>query len=374
MNLKYWTVIGLLATAIVAVILPLYAFAESGRMAEAEATLLHESVRQGEVIYAENCVVCHGTTGEGISTYPNLDNDGVRQMAYKDLYKVIDRGRYGTAMAPWGVDEGGVLNKMAIDQLVAMLQHGDWSAVAQTVDHLGLAPPTVITVEISEEQLRSLATLPHGEIITAGLPLYAANCTGCHGAQAEGTGVAPALNDADLLSRRTDEDLQQAIANGVSGTLMAGWSTTLTQADIDNLVGLIRYFNEIPADAIPQPELPPIATNDAEVIAAGAQLYDIACAQCHGSEGQGTPMAPALNTQSFLTATNDQAIKAIIANGVPDTRMPAWGGRLGDAQLNALVSFLRSWEPTAPAVADPALGDNTRQQGQGLGPPWLRGN
>lgn len=62
-------------------------------------------------------------------------------------------------------------------------------------------------------------------------------------------------------------------------------------------------------------------------------------------------MAPALNVQSFLTQTNNQAIKAIISQGVPNTRMPAWGGRLSDDELNALVSFIRSWEPTAPAVA-----------------------
>jgi cbb3-type cytochrome c oxidase subunit III len=382
MTLKHWTIIGLLATVVLTIILPLYALAEADRMASAQTQLLYDAVERGEQTYAQNCVVCHGAAGEGISTYPSLDNEGVRQMAYEDLFKVIDRGRYGTAMAAWGVNEGGVLNDMEVDQLVALLQHGDWTSTAQTVNELGLAPPPVITVEITEEQLAELASLPHGEVIAAALPVYAANCTGCHGAQGEGTGVAPALNDPELRSNRTDEELRRAIENGVTGTLMAGWGNTLPPADIDNLIGLIRYFDEIPAGAIPQPELPPIASTDAEVIAAGEQLYNVACAQCHGSAGQGSPMAPALNVQSFLTETNDQAIKAIVANGVPDTRMPAWGGRLNDTELNALVSFLRSWEATAPAVADPARagdqggfvpGSGTgKGGGQGLGPPWLR--
>lgn len=35
--------------------------------------------------------------------------------------------------------------------------------------------------------------------------------------------------------------------------------------------------------------------------------------------------------------------------------MPAWGGRLSDADLNALVAFLRSLEATAPVIgASPA--------------------
>ncbi len=182
--------------------------------------------------------------------------------------------------------------------------------------------------------------------------------------------ASPALNDAALRAQRTDAELARTIATGVPATLMAGWGKTLPQSDLDNLVGLIRHFDEIPAGAIPQPELPPIASTDAEVIAAGGQLYNIACAQCHGPTGQGSQMAPALNVQSFLTTT-DPAIKAIIANGVPNTRMPAWGGRLSDSQLNSLVSFLRSWVATAPAVAAPARGGPGAGGRGGKTPAWL---
>ncbi len=367
MTLKQWSLIGVIATAVLAVALPAYALTESGRLNRAQTELQRASIKKGEVIYAQNCVVCHGVNGAGIGNYPNLTNTGVQQMAYPDLFKVIERGRYGTAMAAWGVTEGGVLNRMEIDQLIAMIQHGDWAGTAATVNKLGLAPPTAITVEVSAALLAQVAALPHGNVISAALPVYAANCTGCHGAQGEGTGVAPALNTPALRQKRADTELNRIITTGVPGTLMAGWSHTLAANDINNLVGLIRYFDEIPAGAMPQPNLPPIASTNAEIIAAGQKLFSTACAQCHGPSGQGTPMAPALNAQSFLSATGDQAIKAIIANGVPNTRMPAWGGRLSDAQLNALVSFLRSWEATAPAVAQPVSGG-----GQGLGPPWLR--
>jgi cbb3-type cytochrome c oxidase subunit III len=371
MTLKHWTIIGVIATAILAIALPMYAMAETNRMAGAKNTLLTESIKEGEVSYAENCVVCHGIDGNGIGTYPSLNNEGVAQMEHADIFKTIERGRFGTAMAPWSVEEGGVLNKMQIDQLIAMIQSGSWDSTAQTVTKLGLAPPTVISVEISAETLANLAALPHGEVIAAALPIFAANCTGCHGAQGEGTAIAPALNDPTIRAQRTDEVLNRTIVNGVPATLMAGWGKTLPQSDIDNLVGLIRYFDEIPAGAIPQPELPPIASTDAEVIAAGGKLFSIACAQCHGPQGQGTQMAPALNVQSLLTTTNDQALKAIISNGVPNTRMPAWGGRLNDTQLNSIISFLRSWEATAPAVAQPALGGQGTGQPAGRTPPWM---
>lgn len=367
--MRMWTITGLVATAIVAFLLPIYAFNEANRMSASQADLLAGAIVQGEKIYAQNCVVCHGAAGEGISAYPGLSNEGVRTMDYEAIYKVIERGRHNTAMAPWGVEEGGVLNSMQIDQLIAMIQYGDWDRTGQTVERLGLTPPTVISVEISDDILAELAGLPHGDVIATALPVYAANCTGCHGAAGEGTTIAPALNSPDLRSQQTDAELDRIITNGLPGTLMAGWNQALTAVDISNLVGLIRYWDEIPPGLIPQPELPPIASTDAEVIAAGQQLFSLACSNCHGSGGQGTPMAPALNVQSFLTGTNDQAIKAIISQGVPDTRMPAWGGRLSDEELNALVSFIRAWEPNAPAIAQPAGGG-----GQGLGPPWMRGN
>ena len=372
--MRKWTITGFIATVIIAAALPMYAFSEADRMAGAEAELLTESIKQGQIVYAENCVVCHGADGQGISAYPGLANEGVSTMAYDDIFKVIERGRYNTAMAAWSVKEGGVLNDMQLDQLIAMIQQGDWADTAHTVARLGLAPPTVINIEISDEILAELADLPHGELLVKALPVYAANCTGCHGAAGEGTAIAPALNDATLRQERTDAELQRIITSGVPGTLMAGWNQALTEPDLTNLVALIRYWEEIPIDLIPQPELPPIASTDAGVIAAGEKLYTIACSNCHGSDGQGTRMAPALNTQSFLAETNDQAIKAIISQGVPDTRMPAWGGRLTDEQLNSLVSFMRAWEPTAPAVAQPAQGGGKQGQGQGLGPPWLQGN
>ena len=104
--MRTWTITGFIATAIIAAVLPLYAFNEAGRMAQAETNLLTESIAQGEVTYAQNCVVCHGAAGQGISAYPALANEGVRSMDYDTIFKVIERGRYNTAMAAWGVGEG----------------------------------------------------------------------------------------------------------------------------------------------------------------------------------------------------------------------------------------------------------------------------
>ena len=102
MTLRKWMIIGFVATVFIPVALPVYAFNESYRMVNAQTTLLTESIEHAEIIYAESCVVCHGVDGRGIGAYPGLDNEGVQDMAYSDLFKIIERGRYNTAMAAWG--------------------------------------------------------------------------------------------------------------------------------------------------------------------------------------------------------------------------------------------------------------------------------
>jgi hypothetical protein len=74
-----------------------------------------------------------------------------------------------------------------------------------------------------------------------------------------------------------------------------------------------------------------------------------------------------LNVKSFLVDTTDQAIQRIVTLGIPGTAMPAWGDRMTDAEIQAIVGFLRQWETTAPEVAQP-MGPPS---GIG-GPPWLR--
>ncbi|MBZ0302089.1 MAG: cytochrome c, partial [Anaerolineae bacterium] len=88
-----------------------------------------------------------------------------------------------------------------------------------------------------------------------------------------------------------------------------------------------------------------------EAIAAGARLFSVACTSCHGTDAYGTPLAPALNNSTFLSQTPDAAIQQIIAQGVTGTKMPAWGGRLSETDINNLVAYLRSLESSAPPVA-----------------------
>ncbi len=348
---------GILATLIIVAIIPIYSLLEPARQEELLNDYYADAVISASDLYAENCAVCHGAAGEGIADNPSLDSEAVRAMSAGDLYKVISRGRDGTLMAAWAEEEGGVLSNQQVEDFITLIQQGSWVYVAARVDELGLTPPEVIEMEISEAMLADVAQLPDGNALSEGLVVYAENCSACHGANGAGTVIAPAIDTEELRATPEDE-LLQLINKGVSGTLMAGWEGALPPDQLDSVVSLIYRWPELLQSGVDFPEEEAIVfPSSPELIAAGEQLFHIACQSCHGTDGYGTPMAPALNNEIFLADTPDAAIYQIIAGGIPDTLMPAWGNRLTDQDLQSLVAYLRSLESTAPSIVPPITGE-----------------
>jgi mono/diheme cytochrome c family protein len=75
-----------------------------------------------------------------------------------------------------------------------------------------------------------------------------------------------------------------------------------------------------------------------------AVLYGDSCAGCHGADGRFGAALPLANPV-FLALVDDEALRRVIANGVPGTSMPAFarvaGGTLTDAQIDILIEGMR---------------------------------
>jgi cytochrome c oxidase cbb3-type subunit 3 len=94
-----------------------------------------------------------------------------------------------------------------------------------------------------------------------------------------------------------------------------------------------------------------VAPND--VVAFDA-LYSDNCAGCHGANGRGG-VAMSLGDPVYLALVDDTAMRAVIANGVRGTSMPAFaqraGGTLTDKQIDVLTREIRSrW--SRPGILD----------------------
>ena len=79
--------------------------------------------------------------------------------------------------------------------------------------------------------------------------------------------------------------------------------------------------------------------------APGADTYKAKSAMCHGADGlAATPMAKNLKVLSFkdpaMVAASDAQFIASTTNG--KNKMPAYKGKLTDAQINDVISYIRT--------------------------------
>ena len=75
-----------------------------------------------------------------------------------------------------------------------------------------------------------------------------------------------------------------------------------------------------------------------------AVLYRESCAGCHGADGRFGAALP-LAHPVYLAVVDDEAVRRVIASGVPGTSMPGFsrgaGGTLTDGQIDVLVKGMR---------------------------------
>ena len=81
----------------------------------------------------------------------------------------------------------------------------------------------------------------------------------------------------------------------------------------------------------------------------GRALFESRCARCHGPEGGGGELGPAIVTR--VGARSDQDLSALITSGLPGRGMPAF--ELQARELTSLIGFLRSLAPPQGRPAFP---------------------
>jgi cytochrome c oxidase cbb3-type subunit 3 len=96
----------------------------------------------------------------------------------------------------------------------------------------------------------------------------------------------------------------------------------------------------------------------------GDQLYATHCSSCHGVSGDGGVGVP-LALPSFLDSVSDTFLKKTIRSGRPGRIMPAFD-ELSDAQVDAIVSHVRSWAKKPAPVEDNTVVKGDSKNGKRL--------
>ena len=105
------------------------------------------------------------------------------------------------------------------------------------------------------------------------------------------------------------------------------------------------------------PDLSPFQQN-AWGMSEGKRLFAFYnCSGCHGNGGGG--MGPALMDAKWIYGSHPANVFSSIVNGRPNG-MPAWGGKIPDAQVWQLVAYVQALSGQSPQPAMPGRSDHMR--------------
>ncbi|MFM1765245.1 MAG: Cbb3-type cytochrome c oxidase subunit CcoP [Pseudomonadota bacterium] len=156
--------------------------------------------------------------------------------------------------------------------------------------------------------------------------LFMNNCAQCHGSDARGTKGFPNLSDSDWLYGGTHDKIKETLVNGRLGNMPPMAAAVGSPEDVRNLAHYVLSLSKSPHDALR---------------ASLGKPKFVACAACHGPDGRGnqTIGAPNLTDDIWLHGWGENAIIAMVTNGKVN-QMPAQAGKLTDAQLHVLASYV----------------------------------
>ena len=169
----------------------------------------------------------------------------------------------------------------------------------------------------------------------AGAAVFRINCAQCHGAGAGGAKGFPNLLDNDWLWGGSIDAIYTTVSHGIRNTTdpdarfsqMPAFGEILSPDEIGEVVNHVRAISG--------------QDHDAALAAKGATIFADNCAVCHGEKGQGDREqgAPNLTDAIWLYGGDVDTLTTTVTKarfGV----MPAWTGRLSEADVRAVASYV----------------------------------
>ncbi|MET3464668.1 cytochrome-c oxidase, cbb3-type subunit III [Variovorax atrisoli] len=166
--------------------------------------------------------------------------------------------------------------------------------------------------------------------------LFMGNCAQCHGSDARGSKGFPNLTDKDWLYGGTPDKIIETITRGRVGVMPPMAAAVGTPDDVKNVANYVLSLSGEPHDS---------------VRAGLGKAKFTACAACHGIGGVGNQAlgAPNLSDRIWLHGYGEAAIIQMINSG-KHNEMPAQEGRLTEAQIRMVASYVWGLSNNAPAA------------------------
>ena len=177
-------------------------------------------------------------------------------------------------------------------------------------------------------------------VVSAGKQIFSDNCAPCHQQGGAGKiGFAPNLTDDDWLYGGHFANIQQTITGGRHG-YMPPFAEALNETQISQLADYVLSLSKV-------------AVNPASAQAGDVLFHSetAACFYCHGANAKGRQEIGSANLTDKIwlwanvpgaetVAAKEDAVKAVIRNGLNKGVMPAWQDRLSADQIKLLAVYV----------------------------------
>jgi cytochrome c oxidase cbb3-type subunit III len=175
-------------------------------------------------------------------------------------------------------------------------------------------------------------------VAQTGPVLFTDNCSGCHGAEAQGGPGFPSLTDLDWLWGGDEDTIMETLRVGINAPhpetrvaqMMAfGRDGILTREDVRTVVDYVMSLSG-GGDV------------DPERLAAGETLFVDNCSACHGEDGAGLHEmgAPNLTDDIWIYGGDADALFHTVHDGRQGW-MPAWEDRMSVADRKIMTLYLQ---------------------------------
>jgi mono/diheme cytochrome c family protein len=160
---------------------------------------------------------------------------------------------------------------------------------------------------------------------------------------------------ADIVSYLKAGHNAATAATGIMAEEISLSSSQMTDAD---LTAIATYLKDLPGQAGPSPAA--LSASDPTMVAGGA-IYADECSACHGMDGKGVPLLfPSLAGSPNVRSIDPTSLIRVVMEGARSVAtageptgpgMPSFAWKLNDAELAAVLTYVRNgWGSAAPAV------------------------
>lgn len=271
----------------------------------------------------------HGTTGHSWDGIEEWDNPMPRWWLWSFYACIVWAVLYTIAYPAWPMINSATAG------ILGWSTRGEVAAEIAAVEEANAA----INDRLASAELGSIAD--DAELgtyaVSAGGAVFRTWCAQCHGSGAAGAKGYPNLLDDDWLWGGDVEAIHTTVSHGIrneddddarySEMPAFGADEILDGEQIDAVVNYVMSLSTTPPNA--------------ELVAAGAEIYADNCAACHGEDAGGDREqgAPNLSDAIWLYGGDyDTLVETVTYSryGV----MPAWSQRLSEAEIRAVATYV----------------------------------